>query len=103
MAAYAASTERSRFKVGAVAMVGRDFEPSDLAAGKLSNFLELRPCDEALQAGRPIDSEAIPRNAIALAKDIGCIRSVLCKFELIAPIPAWFRLGLVSWSRADGV
>ena len=74
--------------MGAVTIVGGDFEFPDLAAGKLSKFLELRPCDEALQAGRPIDSEAIPRRALALAKDIGCIRSVLCSFELIAPIPA---------------
>ena len=73
MAAYAASTERSRFKVGAVAMVGRDFEPSDLAAGKLSNFLELRPCDEAQQAGRPIDSAAMPSKVIALVSGLVCM------------------------------
>jgi len=59
--------------VGAVAIVGGDFEFPDLAAGKLSKFLELRPCDEALQAGRPIDIEAIPRRAIALVSGLVCI------------------------------
>lgn len=79
--------------MGAEAIVG--FDLPDLAAGTLSKFLELNPCDETLQACRRIDSEAIPTRAIALVNKLVCITRCPLWFELIAPIPAWFRLGLV--------